>query len=166
MPVFKPPYKTTVYEQLPTIFLAGSIEMGEAADWQAELSEILSPYFNVYNPRRDQWDNTWEQKVEAPQFYQQVSWEIEHLERAKNVIFYFDPATKSPITLMELGLVLARQEQGVLVCCPEGYWRKGNVDMICQKYGTEQVETFDNLREVCYKLVLQRAYEIGKNESN
>lgn len=33
----------------------------------------------------------------------------------------------------------------VIVCCPEGFWRKGNVDIVCQRYGVKQVETIEQL---------------------
>jgi len=25
-----------------------------------------------------------------------------------------------------------------MVCCPEGFWRKGNVDIVCQRFGIRQ----------------------------
>jgi len=45
---------------------------------------------------------------------------------------YFDPATHAPITLCELGL-LARSGR-LLVACPDGYFRKGNVEVVCARY--------------------------------
>lgn len=45
-----------------SIFLAGSIEMGKAEDWQSELTNWLESNcpkdvnLTVYNPRRDDWD--------------------------------------------------------------------------------------------------------------
>ena len=50
---------------------------------------------------------------------------------------YLDPATKSPVSLLELGLH-ARSGK-LIVCCPEGFWRKGNVDIVCQHHGVPQV---------------------------
>lgn len=55
---------------------------------------------------------------------------------------YFDPSTKSPISLLELGILTANPEK-VLVCCPEGFWRKGNVDVVCQRYGIQMINTKD-----------------------
>ena len=56
---------------------------------------------------------------------------------------YFAPETKAPITLLELGL-FARTGKAV-VCCPEGFWRKGNVDVVCRMYDIPQVVTLDEL---------------------
>ena len=45
---------------------------------------------------------------------------------------YFDPNTKSPISLLELGLFAKSGK--LIVYCPEGFWRKGNVDVVCKRY--------------------------------
>ena len=46
---------------------------------------------------------------------------------------YFSPGTKSPISLLELGLIV-NSDTLVIVYCPDGFWRKGNVDIVCDKY--------------------------------
>jgi hypothetical protein len=46
---------------------------------------------------------------------------------------YFDPNTLSPISLLELGL--HAKSGKLIVCCPEGFYRKGNVDIVCQNFG-------------------------------
>jgi len=61
------------------------------------------------------------------------------------IVVYFDKDTKSPITMAELGL--HAHDNKMVVLCPEGFWRKGNVDIICDKYNIEQVKTFDELIE-------------------
>jgi len=35
----------------------------------------------------------------------------------------------------------------MIVCCPEDFWRKGNVDIVCERYGVDQVDTLDELIE-------------------
>lgn len=142
MIVIKAPGKLP--ENGPSVFLAGSIEMGKAVDWQTKLTNALSdlPIW-VLNPRRDDWDSSWEQKKENAQFREQVEWELAALEHARVIAMYFDPATKSPISLLELGL-FARTST-IIVCCPEGFWRKGNVDIVCEKYGIRQVDSIEAL---------------------
>jgi len=135
-PVFR--YKPAGDDR-PTVFLAGSIEMGAAEDWQSIAIEELKVYTSIiYNPRRDDWDSSWKQDISDPQFNVQVNWELEMLEKSDIVIFYFDPNTKSPITLMELGYMARRSN--VYVCCPNGFWRKGNVDIICERNGIMMFE--------------------------
>lgn len=127
-----------------SVFLAGSIEMGKAVDWQTKVTNALSD-LNVWvlNPRRDDWDSSWEQKKENAQFREQVEWELNALDHARVIAMYFDPATMSPISLLELGL-FARFAT-IIVCCPEGFWRKGNVDIVCERYGIKQVDTIEAL---------------------
>ena len=136
------------------IFLAGSIEMGKATPWQdeliAKLEELPSHYsadLVVFNPRRDDWDSSWVQDIDNPQFYEQVTWELNMLDETDIVVFYFDPATQSPITLMELGH-LASQDKYAVVCCPEGFWRRGNVQIMCQRYNIPLVNDLDEMFQV------------------
>ena len=124
----------------PIVFLAGSIEMGAARPWQDDaVAAFADRDVTVLNPRRDAWDSSWEQSAENPTFREQVAWELDGLERADLILFYFDPTTKSPISLLELGIAKDRR---VLVCCPDGYWRKGNVDVVCERFG---IATFGDL---------------------
>lgn len=126
------------------IFLGGSIEMGIAENWQEKLiNEFRDTDLRFLNPRRDDWDSSWKQEISNPQFNEQVNWELDALEFADLIVFYFDPNTKSPITLMELGLFAKSGK--VIVCCPDGFWRKGNVEIVCTKYGITFVNEFNDL---------------------
>lgn len=136
----------------PAIFLAGSIEMGSATDWQTKVTKSLSDLdVVVYNPRRDDWDSSWEQKKDNPQFREQVEWELNALRSADTIIMYFDPNTKSPISLLELGLFA--KTRNLIVCCPEGFWRKGNVDIVCEQYNIPQVNSLDELTSFLRKML-------------
>lgn len=128
------------------VFLAGSIEMGVAEHWQKRVIDALSDKpIRFLNPRRDDWDSSWSQDIHNDEFVEQVVWELTSLEQSHLIIMYFDPNTKSPISLLELGL--HAKEQKLIVLCPEGFWRKGNVDVVCEYYGINQVDTFDELIE-------------------
>lgn len=128
------------------IFLAGSIEMGKAEDWQKRVVKELGEYpIQFLNPRRDDWDDSWEQTIENKQFNEQVTWELDSLEESDFIILYFDPETQSPISLLELGIHACCNPEKLAVLCPEGFWRKGNVDIVCKKYGVKQVKDFDEL---------------------
>jgi hypothetical protein len=145
--VLKPPAPLDALDDAggrPVLFLAGSIEMGHAEPWQQRVEEALADLpLVLLNPRRDDWDSSWEQRLDNPPFREQVEWELSGLERADLVLVYFAPGTKSPVTLLELGL-FARSDK-LLVCCPEGFWRKGNVDVVCARYVLDAVDTFEAL---------------------
>lgn len=124
------------------VFLAGSIEMGAAKEWQQQAIELFDSmipdkqknnYF-LLNPRRPDWDSGWKQQADDSRFYQQVKWELEGLQKAHYVLVYFDPATKSPVSLLELGAF----HNKAIVVCPEGFWRKGNVDIFCDEFKVKQ----------------------------
>ena len=134
------------------LFLAGSIEQGKATDWQDYVATKLSDIENltIYNPRRKEWDSSWEQSYNNPQFYQQVNWELSNLEKADNIVFYFDPITISPITLFELGLAVATNyTTNIYVICPDGYFRKGNIEVICDKYN---ICLFNSIQQFTWEL--------------
>lgn len=148
MKVLKPtqslPRKGFKDSRTPSIFLAGSIEIGKAIDWQTLVTNGLSEEWGlILNPRRDDWDSSWEQKIENVKFKEQVEWELNALDYADVIVMYFDPSTKSPISLLELGLYADSGK--LIVCCPEGFWSKGNVDVVCRHYGVVQVNTIEEL---------------------
>ena len=152
MKTIKPPFSISKnHKREKIIFLAGSIEMGRAEDWQKIVEDYFTAFDNytLLNPRRDDWNSDWKQAFENPHFYQQVNWELNGLEKADHIIMYLDPNTKSPISLLELGLFAASNK--LLVCCPEGFWRRGNVEIVCEKYGIPFYESLDELLEDNFK---------------
>jgi len=166
MVVIKAPAKMEdKYKDRTKIFLAGSIEVGLAEAWQESVTakletaieclakggrNIAEDHFVLFNPRRDDWDSTWRQTRDDPQFHQQVTWELSSLKMADWILLYFDPATKSPISLLELGL--HANSQKLVVVCPDGFWRKGNVDIVCDFHGIVQCDT---LADACSHIVEQ-----------
>lgn len=139
----KPPHRV---ERQKRLFLAGSIEQGTAELWQDEIARKLEGKdVVVLNPRRDDWNPDWVQSLDNPNFVEQLDWEISELDAASYVAFYFQPGTKSPISIGEFYYLLPRVAMGlvhVAVCCPEGFWRKGNIDFMAKKFG---VPAFDGL---------------------
>ena len=146
MNVIKPPQSIVKNcdKAYKKIFLAGTIEMGNSEDWQSKVTEFFDGRaYTILNPRRDEWDSSWEQKIENPQFYQQVNWELDALNKADIIILYFLPESKSPISLLELGLYASSGK--LLVCCPDGFWRKGNVEIVCERYDIPLYDNIDRL---------------------
>ncbi len=142
MRVLKPPAPVELAPGERSVFLAGSIEQGTADDWQQRLASALDGRdVALLNPRRDAWDASWRQSIDEPLFRGQVEWELDGLERADLVAMWFAPATRAPITLLELGLC-ARSGK-LVVGCPEGFWRKGNVEVVCARYGVSLLEDWD-----------------------
>lgn len=147
--VIKPPQSLDLDDWQRTIFLAGSIEMGMAEDWQQSVAQSLSHKdLILLNPRRENWDPSWKQTITNPDFREQVEWELAAQEQAAMIAMYFAPATKAPITLLELGL-FARSDK-LVVCCPHGFWRKGNVEVVCDRYQIPMVDSLNALIETIH----------------
>lgn len=128
------------------IFLAGSIEMGNAVDWQTKVVKELNDFTKdliFLNPRRDSWDSSWVQSIENEKFYEQVTWELDALDKSDYIFMYFDPNTKSPISLLELGLYASTRK--LIVACPDGFWRKGNVEVVCERFDIPLLNNLDDL---------------------
>lgn len=130
---FKAPNDLTIYDRdVPQVFLAGTIDMGASADWQAfARDQFADDDVILFNPRRDDWNSSWEQTKDNPHFLEQVMWELRHLDRADFILMHFEEGSLSPITLLELGLYSTHP--GLVVSCPKGFWRRGNVE-ICADY--------------------------------
>ncbi len=144
--VLKPPTALTLNTEMPKIFLAGSIEQGKATNWQDRVVEALTGReVLILNPRRDAWDSSWKQEKNEPNFRGQVDWELDAQERADIIVIFFEPTTYSPISLLELGL-FARTGK-LIVCCPHGFWRKGNVDIVSERFGIPVVDSLEQLTD-------------------
>ena len=147
--IFKSPEEIPPKSDIKTIFLAGSIEMDKAIDWQKYCEEALKNNYIIFNPRRDEWNSSWSQMIENKNFNEQVTWELNALEKADIIIMYFAGNTMSPISLLEFGLYAQSKKMKVVV--EENFWRKGNIDIVCKRYNTEQFKTLEKLIESLIK---------------
>ena len=174
MKVFNAPDSLIDAPKYKGIFLAGSIELGEAENWQQEAIRLLEEKFEpkavtstsvlfgwgtnkkycVFNPRRVQWVGAKESTIDNVDFYRQVKWELDAMERAEFIILNFCGNTRSPISLLELGLHANKPNgisfnQKLHVICPDNFWRKGNVDIVCEHY---KIPQHKNLTEAIEKM--------------
>ncbi|OAA56256.1 hypothetical protein SPI_07867 [Niveomyces insectorum RCEF 264] len=128
-----------------SVFLAGTTSRVDTTDWREVLSVRLSESpVTVYNPYRADWDSTWREDIDFAPYNQQVKWELDKQEKADIVVVYFHPATQAPISLLELGLC-AQTPGKAIVLCPEGYWKRGNVQIVCQKFCIDMVDSVEEL---------------------
>src|SRR5699024_4577969 len=123
--------------------LAGSIDMGRVGNWQAEAIKLLANKdIVILNPRRLDWNPDWKPVSSDPHFREQVEWELNALKAADIIIMYLVPGSQSPISLLELGLYASSQK--LRIVCPEGFWRKGNVDIVAEQY---DIPIYDSLNK-------------------
>ncbi|WP_372365398.1 nucleoside 2-deoxyribosyltransferase domain-containing protein [Candidatus Uabimicrobium sp. HlEnr_7] len=150
--IIKAPQKVE-WSNKKSVFLAGSIDGGASVNWQITAENALKDLdILVFNPRRDDWDSSWKQSIEDPQFKEQVEWELDQLDSATHILMYFAPDGKSPITLLELGLHAVRDN--IVLVCSKNFWRRGNVEIVAARYNIPLYENLEQGLEVLREKLL------------
>ena len=121
-----------------SVFLAGTIDNGNSLNWQdktiIELINLGVKNLEVFNPRREHWNpNPTKEEMEK-----QIKWEQEHLDKADVIAMVLLDDSKSPISLLELGLY-AKSNKLIVFCTPN-FYRWDNVRLTCKKYHIELVQ--------------------------
>jgi hypothetical protein len=83
------------------------------------------------------------QRESNPEFRDQVNWEANRLDRSQVIFFYFQPGTQSPISLLEFGKYIGLDKH-LVICCPDGFWRKGNLEIECSRANTPLYHTLES----------------------
>jgi len=118
-----------IYPRTETVFLAGTIDSGNSTNWQEELIELCKHKdITFFNPRRKDWEG----ELSNKELEYQIKWEQDHLDQADKIVMCLLDNSKSPISLLELGLYA--QSGKLLVFCNKAFYRYDNVRLTCQKY--------------------------------
>jgi hypothetical protein len=131
-----------------SIFLAGSIEMGAADEWQQDavirISEALPNEDLVfYNPRRAEFNESF--------IEEQIVWEQTRLHASDYVFMVFDPKTKSPISLLEFGEFVGSDK--LITVCDSSFYRFDNLVLTARYNGQEIYPDIDaGIRELTYRI--------------
>lgn len=114
-----------------SVFLAGTIDNGDSLNWQDKvIIELINLGIKceVFNPRREHWNpNPTKEDMEV-----QIKWEQDHLDRADIIAMVLLDDSKSPISLLEMGLY-AKSKKLIVFCTPK-FYRFDNVRLTCEKY--------------------------------
>ncbi len=139
--IIKPPDKCCYSK--PSVFLAGTIDMGESENWQQNLEQELAAFdIIILNPRRSDWNPQCQKDIPNIPFREQVNWELEALEKSDLIFMHFLPNSKSPISLLALGNYA--KSANLLVCCPQGFWRKADIEILCEQFNIPLFENLEN----------------------
>ncbi|KAI1158289.1 hypothetical protein F5B18DRAFT_656807 [Nemania serpens] len=134
-----------------SVFLAGTTTAVGNIDWREKLSAALQSHpITIFNPNRPDWDSTWREDITFVPYREQVFWELDKQEKADLVVVYFHPATAAPVSLLEFGLS-AHIPGKVIAIAPKGYSKRGNVQIVCQRFGIDFLEDLDGLDEAIIK---------------
>lgn len=136
--VVTPDNKAKFDSSIPSVFLAGTIDDGKSEDWQAKCIIHLESVFDdicIVNPRRSQWVSMDDNTIQNPELVSQIKFEISNFMRTDTVLLWLEPDSKSPISLLELGILCCddaeRLREGLpprlVVYCPHEFYRSANV---------------------------------------
>lgn len=135
-----------IYPETLSVFLAGTIDNGDSSNWQEDLiNKCKDLNVTFYNPRRIEWI----QNPTPEDMEKQIRWEQEYLDRADIIIMFLLDGSKSPISLLELGLYA--QSKKIFVFCNPAFYRWDNVRLTCDKYHIPLLRT--NLEDA--KLIIE-----------
>lgn len=148
--IIRPPKQIPMISNRKSVFLAGTIDNGNSEDWQTKACEILKPYdLRIYNPRRDSWEGTWEQNIDTnTELKNQINWELEALEESDFIVMNLLPESKSPISLLELGMYAKSGK--LFISCPKDFYRYANIQSVCRMF---QIPLFNNLSDLLNSLI-------------
>ena len=131
-----------------TVFLSGAIDRNKAVSWREYVASKLNhlPVILI-DPYRPDWNNTWREEATFEPFRRQVEWELDTMEAANIIVVHFTATEQAPISLLEFGLFAreSRRDRKLLVMCPDGYWKKGNVQIVCARFGIPLLDDLDDL---------------------
>ncbi|KAL8285820.1 hypothetical protein RB597_002750 [Gaeumannomyces tritici] len=165
--VIKAPGREPIDDAQKVVYLAGMTSPPDA-DWRDELADALSHlrHVTIADPFRPDWDAEWEEEMSPKSFTDHVRWELDMQERADVLVIHFggrlDAASfegrtnggaalgelpKTPVSLLELGL-RAGSGRRCMVVCNDGYWRRGNVLLVCERYGIPVFPSIGKLSKV------------------
>ena len=133
-----------IYPDSKTVFLAGTIDNGDSFNWQEGIINRCQDLDIVfYNPRRKKWPSV----TVTSQIEYQIKWEQEHLDNADLIIMCLLDNSRSPISLLELGLYA--QSGKIIVFCNPEFYRYDNVRLTCEKYNIPLYKVdLDNMKKI------------------
>jgi hypothetical protein len=136
-----------------TFFLAGTIDNGLSVNWQKEIADYADEInVTVFNPRRREWNPL----ADSKDIELQINWELEHMEKADYIIMNILENSKSPISLLELGL--HARDGKLIVFCPKNFYRYDNIKVTCETYGIKlfSMDSYRNTIDEIKLLILER----------
>ena len=94
------------------------------------IEELSDHEITILNPRRNNWGDLSDNELRK-----QITWELDHLEKADIIFMYIIGTSKSPISLLEMGIHI-KDSKLIVVCEPE-FYRYENVKITCEYYNAE-----------------------------
>jgi len=119
------------------VFLAGSIDNSYFGDWRKKIIKKIETKVNVFDPT-----NKKHNSLSNAEMKSHILWELDALAISDKILLNFLPDSKSPISLVELGLYVASNK--LIVVCPIEFYKSSYVYTLCKKYDTPIYDTINN----------------------
>lgn len=110
-------------------FLAGSIDFTLKDSWREKVIKEMGELVHFFDPTRTDHDELNDSQMKA-----HINWELDAMILADKILLNFLSDFKSPISLVELGLYVKSSK--LIVVCPDQFYQKRYVEMLCKKYKT------------------------------
>lgn len=118
------------------VFLAGSIDLNLDGNWRQEVTDQVGDKVHFIDPTISGHD-----AMDDLQMENHINWELDMLNLADKVFLNFLPESKSPISLIELGMY-ARTSK-LIVVCPNAFFKSRYIKTLCKKYKIPLFTTVD-----------------------
>jgi hypothetical protein len=139
-----------------SLFLAGSIDQGHARDWHSEVIAGLQDInVTILSPKREDWDETWEQCATCEPFRGQVLWEIKGMEVCDLMVVCFTAESKAPVTMFEFGAWGTTKD--TILCVETGFYREANLQIYAEHFNVPIYHDLDTMITDLHKILEERA---------
>jgi len=125
------------------LYLGGSIDKKYGSPWHRNIISFISSKLGreskltIYNPKREEWDKDW--PADSKVIDEQALWELKAMEHADLIFMFFESSCSSSVGMMQLGL--NAKEGKLVVVCERHFWKKRDVDVICETYGVPRYDS-------------------------
>ncbi|CAM1372061.1 nucleoside 2-deoxyribosyltransferase domain-containing protein [Tenacibaculum xiamenense] len=109
------------------VFLAGSMCIDKEDDWRKNVIKNFANVFDFIDPTNENHN-----LLNDSQMEHHINWELEGLELSDIILMNLLPESKSPISMVELGLY-ARSNK-LIICCPENFYQYRYIKTLAKKY--------------------------------
>ncbi len=118
------------------VFLAGSMCIDKEDNWRKNVIKNYANDFDFIDPTNENHN-----LLNDSLMKKHINWELEGLELSDIIFMNLLPESKSPISMVELGLY-ARSNK-LIICCPENFYQYRYINALAKKYNVTLFSELD-----------------------
>ncbi|WP_055447706.1 nucleoside 2-deoxyribosyltransferase domain-containing protein [Lacinutrix mariniflava] len=125
-------------------FLAGSMDFNESNSWRQKIMQEMKHLVHFLDATRIEHND-----FSDSQMKEHIEWELDALIISDKIILNFKEDSKSPISILELGMYVKSSK--LVVVCPNKFYQRRYINVLCNKYNTPFFDSFDEAIEYLKK---------------